>query len=165
MFDNRKPHVIVLRLAAVLLILVTLSTSMIAGRYARYTTTASASDTARVAKFEVHESSDLLTDNVAIRIIPGSTAQNFVEITNNSEVAVCCTITAENPYKVFPLAFTLYNVEVVGDTTNLIPFDGNIAPGAEAKYAVVTSWTGTTDSSYSGKVDLIRISGTTTQSD
>ena len=44
MADNRKLHVIVLRLAAVLTILVLLSGSLAAGRFARYTTTVTASD-------------------------------------------------------------------------------------------------------------------------
>ena len=51
MTENRKAHVIVLRVAAVLLILVMLSTSMVAGRYARYVSSADAEDKAHVAAF------------------------------------------------------------------------------------------------------------------
>lgn len=54
MTHNRKPHMTVLRLAAVLLILVMLSTSMVCGRYARYTSSDAAEDSARIAAFVFH---------------------------------------------------------------------------------------------------------------
>ena len=51
MNDNRKFHVFVLRTAAVLLILVMLSTAIVSGRFARYVTQASGEDSACVAMF------------------------------------------------------------------------------------------------------------------
>ena len=51
MNENRKIHGIVLRAAAVLLVMVLLTTGVVSGRYARYVTTVSNSDSARVAAF------------------------------------------------------------------------------------------------------------------
>lgn len=85
MTNNRKPHVIVLRLAAVLLVLVMLSTSMVAGRYARYTSTATASDSARVAKYEITVSSD---PNESIALSEGTPASYRFSVTSGSEVTV-----------------------------------------------------------------------------
>lgn len=85
MTNNRKPHVIVLRLAAVLLILVMLSTSMVAGRYARYTSTAIASDSARVAKYEISVSA---ASNESIALSDGAPASYSFSVTSESEVSV-----------------------------------------------------------------------------
>lgn len=85
MSDMRKPHVIVLRTAAVLLILVMLSISMVAGRYARYTTTATASDSARAAKY--HIAIDPGADD-SITLSPDSPASYTFSVTSSSEVAV-----------------------------------------------------------------------------
>ena len=161
MTNNRKPHVIVLRLAAVLLILVMLSTSMVAGRYARYTSTAIASDSARVAKFEVNEESALLTQNVPVSIIPGSTATTEIKVENASEVSVRYTINIDNPYRNLPLKFQIK----VGDVLHDLPFAATIGYGQEVTYVLVTTWTGSADISYSGKVDLIEISLSATQID
>lgn len=164
MTSNRTPHVIVLRFAAVLLILVMLSTSMIAGRYARYTTTATGSDSARVAKFEVTETSDLLTQNksIAISIIPGGTDRTEIKVNNASEVSVQYRIDVDNPYANFPLDFNIQ----VGEATSSLPFVANLKPGEEATYVLVTTWNSDDRSlSYSGKVDLIEIYLSATQID
>lgn len=156
MFDNRKPHVIVLRLAAVLLILVTLSTSMVAGRYARYTTTASGSDSARVAKFLVTETNTdgLFTQNVSINVAPGLTSRNTIDVTNSSEVAVNYCIDVNNTYENLPLKFEIK----VGEATHAIPFTGAIAPNSSATYTLLTTWNSTDNSiDYAGKVDLIQV--------
>lgn len=85
MTENRKPHMIVLRLAAVLLVLVMLSTSMVAGRYARYVTTATASDSARVAKYDISVASP--SPNSLTMSQDASVEYNFT-VTSNSEVSV-----------------------------------------------------------------------------
>lgn len=164
MTNNRKPHVTVLRLAAVLLILVALSSSMVAGRYARYTATATGSDSARVAKFEVTETSALLTQNksVVISIIPGGTDRTEIKVKNASEVSVQYTIDVDNPYENFPLDF---QIQVDGETYPL-PFEADMKPGEEATYVLVTTWNSDdTSLSYSGKVDLIEIYLSATQID
>lgn len=164
MTENRKPHLIVLRLVAVLLILVTLSTSMVVGRYARYVTSASGSDSARVAKFEVNEEiCDFPTQkqHVGISIDPGSTENTDIIVENASEVAVRYYINVTNPYHNLPLSFQIK----VGEALYSLPFEADMAPGTDATYTLVTSWAGVADISYSGKVDLIEISLSATQID
>ena len=55
---NRKTHVIALRAAAVLLLLVLMSTSIVSGRFARYASSATASSSARAAKYDISVSAD-----------------------------------------------------------------------------------------------------------
>lgn len=166
MADNRKLHVTVLRLAAVLLILVLLSGSLAAGRFARYVSTVTASDSVKVAKFEVNATSTLLTANVAIGIVPGGTEETTLVVENASEVAISYTVAVDNPdenssYEHFPLSFQIK----VGETPFALPFTARLNPGESATYALVTTWNGAADSSYSGKVDLLEITVSATQID
>lgn len=85
MFENRKIHVIVLRTAAVLLVFVMLSTSLVAGRYARYSTTVTASDSARVAGYQISVSSSSGND---ITLSTESPASYTFSVASASEVAV-----------------------------------------------------------------------------
>ena len=156
MTDKRKPHVIVLRLAVVLLILVMLSSSLVAGRFARYTSTVTASDSVKVAKFEVTEESALLREKVAVSIIPGGVDETSIVVTNASEVSVAYTIEVDNPYQNFPLSFQIEGA---------MPFTAQMAPGQTATYTLVTTWEGAADISYSGKVDLLEITVSATQID
>ena len=153
MAEKRMTHGVVLRLAAVLLILVLLSTCLVAGRYARYTSTVTASDSARVARFEVNETSTLLTESVPISIVPEETIYTEIKVENASEVSVRYAINANNPYHNLPLHFQIK----VGDDLHDLPFEEEIKYGQETTYVLVTTWTGGTDISYSGKVDLIEI--------
>ena len=162
MADNRKLHVIVLRLAAVLTILVLLSGSLAAGRFARYVSTVTASDSVKVAKFEVREDSALLTEHVAVSSIPGGVAETPIVVTNASEVAIEYSVAVDNPYENFPLSFQIK----VGETLYDMPFTAQMAPEqGETTYTLVTTWSGAADISYSGKVDLIEITVSATQID
>lgn len=80
-----KPHVIVLRLAAALLILVMLTTGMVFGRYARYTSAATDGNSARVAKYEISVSSD---SNESITLSNGAPASYSFSVISESEVSV-----------------------------------------------------------------------------
>lgn len=150
MTDNRKPHVLVFRLAAVLLILVMLSSGMVAGRFARYITTSSGSDSARVARFSVTESG-ILKDTVSVKIVPGQKLPLSVQIQNDSEVAVSYSVSAENQYNNLPLTFTLLdNTTPVGEA--------RLAPGETKNLALQIYWDESiTDDKYMGRVDLIRL--------
>ena len=162
MFKNLKPHVVLLRTAAVLLVLVSVSTSMVAGRYARYTTTVTATGSARVAKFEVNGTGALLTENIAVSIIPGGSDETQFSVENASEVSVEYTIAVDNPYHNFPLGFQIK----VNGVPHDLPYTAEMLPGQTINYTLVTAWTGNDYSlSYSGKVDLIEISVSATQID
>lgn len=158
MSENRKPHVIALRTAAVLLILVMLSTSMVAGRYARYTTTAYGSDSARVARFSVTEEGSLF-QTVPMKVRPGSNIPAQVVVTNNSEVAVAYSIEVVNHYNNLPLTFKLQDGEAAVDTANL-------APGEVKTLKLLILWDEIkSDDKYIGMVDLIDLTIHVTQID
>lgn len=155
--DNKKqPHVIMLRTAAVLLILVMLSTSMVAGRFARYTTSASGSDSARVARFSVTEAGEFL-QTASVRIHPGETVPLAVQVKNDSEVAVTYSVTAENEYCNLPLEFVVLD----GEKTV-----AHLAPGETKALAVQIGWQAEeTEDKYIGMVDLIHLTVHVTQID
>ena len=81
MNENRKPHAIVLRAAAVLLILVLFTTSIVSGRYARYTSSATGHDSARVAKFRVTEEG-IDGQMIKVSIAPGQTVKHEIIVHN-----------------------------------------------------------------------------------
>lgn len=96
MLKNSKFQVILLRTVAALLVLVVLSTGMVAGRFARYTTTASSGDGAKVAKY--HITVDSASDN-AVTLAPDVPASYSFSVTSSSEVAVAYDLVITLPKK------------------------------------------------------------------
>lgn len=152
---------ILMRTVAVLLMLVLISTGIVTGRYARYTTTVSGSDSARVARFSVTAKSRLLQTTLPLEMIPGTTTEQTILVDNDSEVAIRYTITADNPYRNFPVVFQIRD----GETTHDVPFSADMAPDTWAEYTLVVTWNGSKDISYSGRVDLIELTLNATQID
>lgn len=158
---------ILMRTAAVLLVLVMLSTSMIAGRYARYVTTATFEDSARVARFniieELNEENQLFTD-VGARVQPGMTTLEGITIKNYSEVTVDFVITVTSQYDNLPLSFKMKDGETELDKTvsanGVTTFIGRIGPNQQEKaFKLFISWPIEENGiQYSGKVDVIRVS-------
>ena len=159
MKNNRNTDSITLRVAAVLLLLVMITSCMVSGQYARYITTAAGSDSAHVAKFSIQESSTLLTENIAISMIPGTTENTAITIKNDSEVAVSYTVNVTNQN--FPLTFQIQD----GSTLHAIPFVSTLNPGATMTYTLITTWPGEADNRYAGMVDLLEISMSAVQID
>ena len=158
MNQNTKLHTLVLRIAAVLLVLVMLSTSIVAGRYARYTTSASGYDSARIARFSVTESG-ILRETFKVKIAPGEAIPIEVLLKNDSEVTVAYTISAENYYRNLPLEFTVI------DTAAQLPAEP-LAPGETKTLALQVCWQADkTDNQYIGMVDLIHLTICITQVD
>ncbi len=119
----------IFRIAAILVCLTLITTYMMSGMYARYSTSTSGSDSARVAKFSVSDmlkQGDTVEDKIEISMLPGEEKVYTFTITNDSEVAVS------------------YNVEVKNETGNLpldIEFEGKkgtFAPGHQEKICTVT---------------------------
>lgn len=98
---------VILRLAAVMLCLLLVTMHMMGGLYARYTTEASASDSARVAKFDVQVSA-AVTD---VKLVSGGESKTqTITITDNSEVKTqyIFTITQQaTDSKGLPLSFAM----------------------------------------------------------
>jgi len=84
-------------IAMVLLVLVMASSYMTTGLYARYVSSASGSDSARVARFDIQDTGTLYTETFAVELDPSTAALNpaALEIKNSSEVAVRCVFTYE----------------------------------------------------------------------
>ena len=130
--------------ALVLLLLTMLSIHMTSGLYARYTTTAEASDSARVAKFDVSVSDT--KQLVPILIQPGEEVQKFFTVENKGEVAVNLNFTVSSAYSNLPLE-CLHLVSAV------------VAPGATMEVPLLIAWPAAeSDDKYIGMVDLLEIS-------
>lgn len=130
--------------ALVLLFLTMISIHMTSGLYARYTTTAEASDSARVAKFDVSVSDT--RQLVPILIQPGEEVQKFFTVENKSEVAVNLNFTVSSAYSNLPL-----------ECLHLV--SAEVAPGATTEVPLLITWPAAEiDDKYIGMVDLLEIS-------
>lgn len=171
-------HVFVMRLAAVLLSLVMLTTGMISGRYARYVSGASGSDSARVAKFSVTQAivynGESLSASIRdVEILPGQTVVINVIVDYNMEVAAKSTITATNSYEGvpgnLPLSFVVYEpgTDDGAATTGTYSFVANCHSGEYQKEFVVQATFPDTGNpqAYIGMVDFLTVSVTTEQID
>lgn len=135
---------VLLRLASVLLILVLLSTSVLSGIYARYTTSMVGGDSARVAKFEVTEAGELLSFFTA-DIQPGGSISKSVTVENKSEVSISYIITPTSRYSNLPLEFSASGCAV-------------LLPGQSDTYTLTVTWpAGKNSTDYCGMVELIQL--------
>lgn len=158
MSENRKPHVIALRTAAVLLILVLMTTSIVSGRYARYASSATGRDTARVAKFQVTEEG-FTGDPIKVLISPGETAKHQISVHNDSEVTVECSVAAVSEYENLPLTFSVGDGTSTGTTAIL-------EPGQTKLVNLQVYWDeNETSDHYIGMVDLVHLTLTVAQVD
>ena len=161
--DCKKVNSILMRVLAVLLMLVLVTSSMVSGRYARYVTTATYEDSARVAKFNIVETKGTAFTQIPAKITPGEVTE-YISVQNYSEVAVEFTIKVESPYKNIPLMFRIMDgEEILAETENvndMLTFTGTIGPGQQDKqYRLVIVWPLASDNiDYIGRVDLIQVS-------
>lgn len=158
---NKRPVNWMLRTAAILMCLVAASLYLVTGLYARYTTSTTGSDGARVAKFEISTGGDLISGNpFQVTMKPGDTGAEkrqtrTVTVQNNSEVAVECILTAENKTGNLPVVLTWVN----GDTTitsNTLCVDLAARDTASHTYTLQIDWPeDANDVKYSREVDHI----------
>lgn len=153
---QKNINCILMRTVAVLLILVFLSTAMVTGRYARYISSATGEDSARVARFDVTQNST--TDYEAFfstkhLMKPGESTTLNVEIVNNSEVAVELQFAVENVHDNLPLEY-------------IYPVNKQLPPGDTGTIPLEIHWPVDDNSTaYCGMVDLLKISMTVVQVD
>ena len=168
-----KIHVIMLRAAAALLILVLITSSIISGRYARYVTTTSGSAEARVAKFVVtqsilheHERIDQ-TQTVSMPTIkPGETVQIDIEVLHDTETSVRDIVNIKSLYDNLPLTFSVQEAGTVHSDS--ATFEAVYLPGnfTKKKYEALITWApGSNDVDYIGMVDMLVITVTSEQVD
>lgn len=153
--NSRKLSGILMRMAAVLLALVLFSTALVSGRYARYTSSASGSDSAKVAKFLIEEEGGIFGSEVfTCDLAPGETEKASITVKNKSEVAVNYTLSAATTYQLLPLQYTV----TYDGQTNPAPFTCALAPGQTAALTLNIIWPeDAVDAAYSGKVDTVEL--------
>lgn len=152
---------VVFYVGLVLLCLFMFSLYLSGGMYARYATTDSGGDGARVAKFDVTVTGDMTSwhsTQALGEMYPGAGAYRVeFDITNNSEVAVALQIYIVNMTGNLPLNIPYYGT----DQANTPVYSSSLAPGAEAQeLGFDIKWDdeadNNTDPAYSGKTDVIQ---------
>lgn len=154
-----------MRLASVLLIMTLLSTSVISGTFAKYTSEATGTDTARVAKwaFNVGDNNIAQTNTFVIDlfsytdanvdvdgsgsehvIAPGTTGKFDIVLTNNSEVVATYGIdfsetrTASDNGNVIPIKYSLDNTNWKDSIDGINITSGNISLAMNGGTTTVT---------------------------
>lgn len=171
----------IMRIAAVLFCLVLVSLHLVSGLFARYTTTASGSDGARVAKFRITESlvneDNSVFVSVAAGLVPNVPCRINVEVANESEVAVTYEITADNltgnlPLKFYAVDETLADLAAVAAAANgaVLPYvySDELAPNEPQTYYMYVIWTPADETealNNMGVVDMITLELSATQID
>jgi len=100
--QNRKTP-LVFRVSLVLLCALVVSLRLTGGLYARYSTTATGGDSARVAKFAFSDNYSTQIQNVTFTAYPGFQFP-AIQITNQGEVAIKCTVKIVNLTGNLPIA-------------------------------------------------------------
>jgi len=140
-------------LAAILLCLTLFSFYLCGGLYARYTTSDSGEDAARVARFDVSEDGAYFSKNLLIETVPGSVEREIV-VTNNSEVAVAYTVTIKNTTKNIPYSFSVDDSEPMLNECSVTCY---LKPNSTERISIVAEWAEEGALKYMGMVDLITL--------
>ena len=140
-------------LAAILLCLTLFSFYLCGGLYARYTTSDSGEDAARVARFDVSEDGAYFSKNLLIETAPGRVEREIV-VTNNSEVAVAYTVTIKNTTKNIPYSFSVDGSEPMSNECSVTCY---LKPNSTEGISIVAEWADEGALKYMGMVDLITL--------
>lgn len=148
-------------LACVLLCLTLITTHMTGGLFARYTTTAQASDSARVAKFQVAGTEN---GTVSVQSDTDSEGNYSFEVINHSEVAITYDLEIVFTEDVTDWLDLEIGTTPAGEDAKTFTFAdaGTLPPGEEATHEItfkVTDWSGIT-SGMSGEEDTKNLSFT-----
>lgn len=173
MKENKNTHVIALRAAAVLLILVLFTTSIVSGRYARYSTSASGSDNARIAVMAAGVTSITLDTITGCPTTTYSVAQpikicNYATVNGKervSEVSLRIKLEAATVMNNIPLTFAFFKDAAC--QTAVSDADLLFAPGEkdEKTFYLQISWPKVAVESYAFEIDAIRVVATAEQID
>ena len=146
---NRKTPV-VFKISMVLLCGLFITTHLISGLYARYTTFADGFDSAVVATFEFSDNFDDKMETLVLSdMYPGDSREIDVEIKNNSETAIRCVVNVEN---------LTNNLPVVPEE-GIVVDSGMIAPSSSGTVKLTLEWNQLNNNlDLAEKMDAIRIS-------
>lgn len=167
--SERTQAVWPLRVAAALLCMVLASSYLLSGLYARYTTAATGTDSARVAVFDITQTPASDSQEFAVdAMAPGLSRTYTVSVTNKSEVAVECRMDVRNVTENLPLTWSM--------TENGTAVEAGQIPAGDSTartYTLTVTWpkgasgatTNNQSADYMGKVDLLRLSLSASQID
>lgn len=152
--NTRTP--VVFSVGCVLLCLTLLSSNLTSGLYARYSTTASGSDSARVAKFDVRNTVSSASTNIQLNFYDPSHFTDTVlfTVTSSSEVAVRYSVTVTMPddelnYNWLEVKLGDSESSQTADNTFTFSKVGEFTPGATGEQSHILSFT--IKDSYKGK--------------
>ena len=184
MDHSRQKERWILYILVVLLCMVLASFWLMCNIYARYSTQASGSDSARVAKFDVQETGTLLSEQIInTDVYPGFSRTYTVGVTNNSEVTIEYVMNVKNKYNNLPLQFRMLDSagnEIKTDSSDAsdeyaLSKSQKIKAGdtTEHTYQLEISWPvnqtnegeNLQNPDYAGKVDVIEITLKAVQKD
>ena len=94
--SNKVKTPIVFRIAVVLFCAMLCSLYLVSGLYARYSATATASDSARVATFSFKDDLSTQTQILPTTFSPGESLITKITIQNDGDVTLKYTVTVEN---------------------------------------------------------------------
>lgn len=153
MKKNNRHSNWILRLAGILFCLTLFSVHLTSGLYARYTTSASGSDSARVARFDIKQTGELM-QLIELDVWPGFTSEDYtIVLENNSEVAVAYTVSVERLTENLPLTLTI-------DGESGLAASGTMQANAvdSVNYRLQIAWgSGGNDERLSYEIDAIRV--------
>lgn len=177
MIRSGKKEKWIIYMLAVLLCLVLASFWLMCNIYARYTSGASGSDEARVAKFSITETGEA-TQQIKVDVYPGfgtksdNEGKYKVSVTNNSEVTIDYVMEIKNTYGNLPLQFQM--LDASGNEISNKRAEISAGDQTEHVYTLNISWpTGNTEENntsaqspdYAGKTDVIEITLKAVQKD
>ena len=158
--SNKNPP-FVFKLALALMAFLMLTLHLTGGLYARYTTTASGSDSARVARFDFTIYADLATQfqNLSLNMAPGDQQMVQIQVHNKGEVALRCVVTAVNLTGNLPLQIEGATGDLQEGDEVVVSRDIGIGDDLTFDWKVVwpTDDPKNKDVGYMGKMDMIRI--------
>lgn len=140
MAKGRQTHIWLLRATGILLGMVLVSTYLVCGLFARYTVSATGSDSARVAKFEIQENQSGELPNfsqiISAPMTPGIPYVTATQVVNSSEVAVEYEITVSNLTGNLPLEFSISGGEAQNFVRGTCTYSDSMAPGETKTYTL-----------------------------
>lgn len=162
MIRFRKEEKWIIYIFITLLCLVLTSFWLMCNIYARYTSEASGSDGARVARFDITQSGEA-TSRIKVNVYPGYSQSYKVSVTNRSEVAVEYAMEIKNTYGNLPLEFKMLDDQ--GNEISTKSIDVSAQDRTEHSYQLNISWPDGVDAAYSsakspdyaGKTDVVEI--------
>ena len=172
MKSKHRFHEIIVTSASVLLCLTLISAYLTAGMFARFVSSGSGSDSARVATFNVDENGEL-TASFAAEFVPNVPSYKHVRVLNSSEVAISYTIKIKNETNNMDLSFrcgsdksSLQDMTLDGDAYSYTVY---FAPGGQECQLLLEILWNSDDSdealAYMGAVDLVTITLVASQVD